>query len=337
MDCNNRSYIYKSIKKNGEYLWYKIEEWQEEYVKYKKGKNTNPYHDPDAVRDNCVDNQPYYNLLTDFLNAKGRDKGMFFSPPNIKMKKPYDRTILMTNADNENLFLCSDQFGFSETGDNLWNPYYSIISKFKNENEAFNFVAQCLFKTREIGGSFIWPKQQYRRNLSCHYNNQRGKEPIRDRVDLTLMEIKNYLDCGKPKDRYDVYKANYRDSKSLDDNKIHQLLFCEITNETTGMKKWLDHFESFTEYVDFFAFDDFCVKLKDETGNIKYYPKDITVKEYPKDITEKEYIEFQREKTKKIEDMEADELKAMLEKLCDLVKNRSVKMIDSLRKTRERI
>ena len=291
-------------------------------MNYKKGKtNINPYHDPDTVKGKCVDNQIYYNLLTEFLNAQAyneKKNGMLFFPPEPESadeNRPYNRTILMANDNNEEIFLCSDQFGFSELDDNCRNPYYSIISKHKNEDEAFRFVAKCLFKTRKIGGSFIWPKEKNGRNWSCMYNILRGtRNYIRDRVDLTLLEIKNYCDN----------KEQYNKDKQFDKD----IMFGFVQDDKAVMTKWLNQFDDFSDFVKFFKFEDFCVEQKGEMGKIKYHPKDITKKEDTK---------LMRQETKKIEDMEVEELEEMLKKLSTLVEIRSQKMINIVIEERKRI
>ena len=315
------SYIYASKKydreKNDyEFTWYEnCDAWVKEYKDYQnKKRKTNPYNDPDSTANMACFNQEFYETLTKFLNLreKERKEKWVFSPPKKPKKEdiPKDRTIYV---EEENIFLSSDQFGFSEMKKTCNNPYYSWICKTKID---YTSVAKWLYDTRSLGGSFIWPKEQYKRNLSCHYNNQRGKYPIQDRVDRTLMEIKNYLDCGNREDRHDIYKEKYRDSKSQD-NKKYQALFCEISNENTGMKKWLDHFDSFEDYVQFFMFEDFCEEVG--TGdNKKYIPKDILTGEIMCD------------ETSKIEELKDTQIEKMMDNLCMYTKNRSRRMKEYL-------
>ncbi|MCR5733747.1 MAG: hypothetical protein K6G22_03975 [Lachnospiraceae bacterium] len=285
-----------------------IDTWCEEYVAYKTGKkDINPYTDPDIAGNGFVYNQPFYELLTDFLNEQNKEteKDLLFEPPVPFSEKgsPYDRTILLSVKGME-LHLGPDQFGFSAFGDDLRNPYYSYVCRHQDPETAFRYTAECLYDTRRAGGCFFWPKVQYRRNLSCMYNNLRGiGSYIQDRVDLTLLEIKNYLDN---KNCYEgAYKADL----------LHTMISGKKDDTT---KRFLDLFDDFNDYVRFFCFEDFCV-FENET----YHPVDIT-----KDLKTENDLKLSRN-TPKIQDLSLKDLEVMLGNLCNMIKCRSAKVMEN--------
>lgn len=83
-------------------------------------------------------------------------------------------------------------------------------------------------------------------NQNPQYNKSRGGTEkhgsyIKDRVDLTLLEIKNYID------NKESYEDKYQD----------QILYSQIKNKDSNMKAWLDHFNTFDVFIDFFEFSMF--------------------------------------------------------------------------------
>jgi hypothetical protein len=111
---------------------------------------------------------------------------------------------------------------------------------------------------------------------ASQYNTSRGvRSYIEDRVDLTLNEIKQF---------YEVWHKVWNENKKLsEEKKIEEvkndlddrgILLLGSECEYKTMCKWLSHFHSFEEYVDFFVLNSFVIEEKTK-GNKKYSPKDI--------------------------------------------------------------
>ena len=301
----HESYIYASRKydrkkKDYVFVWYKdCGTWVDEYMKYhKRMRTSNPYNDPDSTANMACFNQEFYETLTKFLNLREKElkKKWVFSPPKKPKKEdiPKDRTIYV---EDRGIFLSSDQFGFSEQGNSFYNlekrPYHNL------QSEA---VARYLYKTRSIGGSFIWPKTYNNDRWSCRYNNLRGVgNYIEDRVDLTLLEIKHYLD-------------NKNDYKKFEND----IMYNQINNASSKMQEWLDHFKDFNDYVEYFMFDDFCIKKDNE-----YLPLDLT-----------SMCVLDRNETPRIEDLCNKCILNMLDNLCSLVEKRSTRIKNEFAKNK---
>ena len=278
----------------------KYAEWIEE------PQGTCPYKDPDEVGNN----PQFYSDITKFLTKqKGNyfDKELEFKEPTKSRKKPGDRTITVQKDENDYLYLTSDQFGFSAITkeDRTWSPLkypYAIYERcYKGDK---SLIGDTIWYSRTIGGSFLWPKAD-QKGWSSLYNTNRGVNSyIEDRVDLTLYEIKEYLDYrNKRKQGLDKEKPinnllfnviedaekkeasackNCKDKDECDKDKCHKV-------EGNELQKWFSLFENFETYVKIFCFDDFVNKEDDE-----YYPKDIFT---GKSITKDNISEY-REKGK---------------------------------------
>ena len=265
-----------------------------------------PYSDPDEVGNN----PQFYGDITKFLTKqKGNyfDKEWEFKEPTKSRKKPGDRTITVQKDENDYLYLTSDQFGFSAISNEnqTWSPLmypYAIYERcYKGDK---SLIGDTIWYSRTIGGSFLWPKAD-QKGWSSLYNTNRGVNSyIEDRVDLTLYEIKEYLDYrNKRKQGLDKEKPinnllfnviedaekkeasackNCKDKDECDKDKCHKV-------EGNELQKWFSLFENFETYVEIFGFDDFVNKEDDE-----YYPKDIFT---GKSITKDNISEY-REKGK---------------------------------------
>ena len=205
-----------------------------------------PYSDPDGVNENNVKNIGFYTNITSFLNNRCEefpDKSRlevenieFLPPTGIKKDEPEpkNRTIVV---EGHNLYLTSDQFGFSAIYDDTWNPQKYPYAKYLYNGGNKALVALTVLDTRTIGGSFLWPKvkvQGKRESWVSTYNTERGvgNNPvhvdddfyIEDRVDLTLYEIKEFYEAYIKSEDYDSVKENmskdslilrYCDSKEI--------------------------------------------------------------------------------------------------------------------------
>ncbi len=278
-----------------------------------------PYSDPDGVNENNVKNIGFYTNITSFLNNRCKeftDKSRlevenieFLPPTGIKKDEPEpkNRTIVV---EGHNLYLTSDQFGFSANKDiydeknHKLNEKYPFVKYVKNGGVK-SLVGDTIWNTRTIGGSFLWPKVEDNRGYWVStYNTERGvgKNPvhvdddfyIEDRVDLTLYEIKEFYEAYIESKDYDSVKKNMSKDSLI-------LRYCD----SKEIFIWLSLFGTFENYVNFFCFNDFVNNIDG-----KYYPKDIfsgesinneNIKEY-RDKTGKTYKFIQRNACK--EDLE---------------------------------
>lgn len=202
----------------------------------------------------------------------------------------------------------SDQFGFSAVPCIYFRKNYPLsryleMQKNKSDKDpdaVAEFLANYVYTTRTLGGSFLWPETLWK-----DYNKSRGNgNYIEDRVDLTLLEIKHYFE--------------YRD---LDDKKKFKysgdILFRYYDN--LDAQTWFGFFDSFEDYVDFFMFNDFVDKDKQTK---EYTPINILTGE----AFETDYPGYKKDTLKEIEDEK--QLKEMLERVRDMVEKRTKKMED---------
>lgn len=202
--------------------------------------DTNPYVDPDMLEEGQKTriNSYFYEDLCTFLNKQNGRKYNYTNK---------DKFI----SDENGINLVSDQFGFSAPKIPVTHPYEVYLQKCKQEGRdkdlAINNVIRWVMISRTIGGSFLWPNDIWKK-----YNMKRGGSAthrggsyIQDRVDLTLLEIKHFLD-NKDNVKGDILKV-----------------------EDENSRKWLMDFGSFANYVDYFCLDSFVDKNKD------YMPYDI--------------------------------------------------------------
>ena len=228
---------------------------KENYIKYLKGETewrNEFYIDPDGLYiDNkegsyhyelchylkCFDKGFEYHISKASSNREDGEKG-YSIPPAIQVL-----------YGNDVIFLRSDQFGFSAPQPNRGRgdkyPYDRYLRIAKDKNEAAEFVADVIWKTRTIGGSFLWPIKQYYTskgvNWKSQYNFSRGANSyIHDRIDFTLLEIKHALD------------GEYEKGKHKRD-----VLYKQYINEDTKIRSWLQHFKSFPNYVEKMKFTPF--------------------------------------------------------------------------------
>jgi len=209
------------------------------------------YNDPDGIRKDentySYNNKDFYIQTMKILESRN-------SKFEVKMEanKP---GLVMKNVETGKTFcLKSDQFGFSAPSIKLNHAYdvYLLKTENQNLNGAIEKVIAWVKKTREVGGSFFWPMElndNGNYNLNPRINIERGGTKfkckgsyIEDRVDLTLLEIKEVYDCGILKDNdAEIPKGNILLSKCF----------------TSTMKEFLSEFDSFKEYVNFFGFNSF--------------------------------------------------------------------------------
>ncbi len=242
--------LYSYAKKNTKINLYdenETEEFKEEYRKflntlwediknnkknYKKNPNRGIYFDPDSFAGKNRGNPLFYEDLCKFLNSS----------------LDYEKYKYVDNfIECNGVKLYSDQFGFSAPCTNLnhiYDKYLEVSQKLgKDKDETIEKVIKWVMESRTVGGSFIWPNVKgskktynFRRGGSCY-----GGSYIEDRVDLTLLEIRNYF--KKTSTKYDILPS------------------CEEE------RKWLDSFGSFENYVDELKFKAFVDK--------NYMPYDI--------------------------------------------------------------
>ena len=311
---------------------YAKENFINEYMEYLNNPNGKcPYVDIDG-------DEFFYNDLAEFLSKQLGDLGYEFERP-VKSKRPFAIKFRdETCSPDQYIYLASDQFGFSapcrdrSMKSRAWDgernyPYARYLSvncdddKGAADPKKRKFVASCIYETRTIGGSFIWPKVERRRRYKDHYqkyfssmyNRQRGEHSyIRDRVDITLYEIRCF---------YHVYsqlkEKNYENFKTYAGKK-HQgiILFnSQDESEKKAIYQWLSIFETFERYVEKLKFDDFVIKKKG-----KYLVRDMASEGALSPLDDIAEIE-------KIQDMDSGKLEILLENVKGCTELRSNKMM----------
>lgn len=277
-----------------------------EIIKDKSESSNKLYIDPDKK-----ENEEFYRELSNFLNAsrisRKNNKILSFEAN----EAPYGMITVYYKdkyGNKQHFTVHSDQFGFSAVPCIYFRKNYPLsryleMQKNKSDKDpdaVAEFLANYVYTTRTLGGSFLWPETLWK-----DYNKSRGNgNYIEDRVDLTLLEIKHYFE--------------YRD---LDDKKKFKysgdILFRYYDN--LDDQTWFGFFDSFEDYVDFFMFNDFVDKDKQTK---EYTPINILTGE----AFETDYPGYKKDTLKEIEDEK--QLKEMLERVRDMVEKRTKKMED---------
>lgn len=277
-----------------------------EIIKDKSESSNKLYIDPDKK-----ENEEFYRELSNFLNAsrisRKNNKILSFEAN----EAPYGMITVYYKdkyGNKQHFTVHSDQFGFSAVPCIYFRKNYPLsryleMQKNKSDKDpdaVAEFLANYVYTTRTLGGSFLWPETLWK-----DYNKSRGNgNYIEDRVDLTLLEIKHYFE--------------YRD---LDDKKKFKysgdILFRYYDN--LDAQTWFGFFDSFEDYVDFFMFNDFVGKDKQTK---EYTPINILTGE----AFETDYPGYKKDTLKEIEDEK--QLKEMLERVRDMVEKRTKKMED---------
>lgn len=270
------------------------------------------YIDPDNKK-----NEEFYRELSNFLNAsrisRKNNKILSFEAN----EAPYGMITVHYKGQNGKEYgfrLHSDQLGFSAVPCIYFRNNYPLsrylemqknkLDKLKNKSDkkletVAKFLSEYVYTTRTLGGSFLWPEDWYK-----GYNMERGNGSyIEDRVDLTLLEIKH------------IYKF-----RELENQLIYgkDYLFKRYKNQYAD--KWFGFFDSFEDYVDFFMFNDFVEDIS-TNGKKEYMPINIlTGKRFKTD-----YPGYEMDTLKDIKEYK---LKAMLERVRDMVEKRTIRMED---------
>lgn len=265
----------------------------------------NIYTDPDGKK-----NTGFYKDLSDFLNAarisRKNDKIISFEAN----EAPYGMITVYYKdqyGNEQHFTVHSDQLGFSAVCLKYFRKNYPLsryLEMQKNKSDkkletVAKFLSEYVYTTRTLGGSFLWPEDWYK-----GYNMERGNGSyIEDRVDLTLLEIKH------------IYKF-----RELENQLIYgkDYLFKRYKNQYAD--KWFGFFDSFEDYVDFFMFNDFVEDIS-TNGKKEYMPINIlTGKRFKTD-----YPGYEMDTLKDIKEYK---LKAMLERVRDMVEKRTIRMED---------
>ena len=263
------------------------------------------------------ENEEFYRELSNFLNvsriSRKNNKILSFEAN----EAPYGMITVHYKGQNGKEYgfrLHSDQLGFSAVPCIYFRNNYPLsrylemqknkLDKRKNKSNkatdaVADFLAGYVYTTRTLGGSFLWPESWYKA-----YNMSRGNGSyIEDRVDLTLLEIKH------------IYKFRELENQLIY-GKDH--LLKQYKNQYAD--KWFGFFDSFEDYVDFFMFNDFVEDIS-TNGKKEYMPINIlTGKRFKTD-----YPGYEMDTLKDIKEYK---LKEMLERVRDMVANRTKKMED---------
>lgn len=276
-----------------------------EIIKDKSESSNKLYIDPDKK-----ENEEFYRELSNFLNAsrisRKNNKILSFEAN----EAPYGMITVYYKdkyGNKQHFAVHSDQFGFSAVPCIYFRKNYPLsryleMQKNKSDKDpdaVAEFLANYVYTTRTLGGSFLWPEDWYK-----GYNMERGNGSyIEDRVDLTLLEIKH------------IYKF-----RELENQLIYgkDYLFKRYKNQYAD--KWFGFFDSFEDYVDFFMFNDFVEDIS-TNGKKEYMPINIlTGKRFKTD-----YPGYEMDTLKDIKEYK---LKAMLERVRDMVEKRTIRMED---------
>lgn len=270
------------------------------------------YIDPDNKK-----NEEFYRELSNFLNvsriSRKNNKILSFEAN----EAPYGMITVYYKdqyGNEQHFTVHSDQLGFSAVCLKYFRKNYPLsrylemqknkLDKLKNKSDkkletVAKFLSEYVYTTRTLGGSFLWPEDWYK-----GYNMERGNGSyIEDRVDLTLLEIKH------------IYKF-----RELENQLIYgkDYLFKRYKNQYAD--KWFGFFDSFEDYVDFFMFNDFVEDIS-TNGKKEYMPINIlTGKRFKTD-----YPGYEMDTLKDIKEYK---LKAMLERVRDMVEKRTIRMED---------
>lgn len=231
-----------------------------EIIKDKSESSNKLYIDPDKK-----ENEEFYRELSNFLNAanshrKNKLSFVAYETPDEMISVYYNKD----KKDEKKYFsLHSDQLGFSAVPWIYFRKNYPLSrylemqknkldrQKNKSDQDAIaEFLANYVYTTRTLGGSFLWPESWYKaynmnrgngkNNKSDNKDNNKDNNIgyIEDRVDLTLLEIKHYFEYRELDD-----KKNFKYSGDI--------LFRYYDN--LDAQTWFGFFDSFEDYVDFFS------------------------------------------------------------------------------------
>lgn len=172
-----------------------------------------PYRDADAE---SVRQYRYYQL---FLN---KDRGE--NSPKFEINWNGKKLEL---SDGEFILSC-DYLGPNK------RDYYEV------HGQDVEKLTEMLFATRNFAGSMVWPSRRKEGRVTV--NQARGMF-LKDRVDLTLQNMKQYFDSGFQKDQCQ--------------NRVIGQAFADA-------ETWYRRFEDFHHFIDYFYLQDFVVEEGDE-------------------------------------------------------------------------
>ena len=259
-----------------------FEEWKQQYTEYlndidnKKDADC-PYTDPDTTWN---EESSFYINLEIFLNEQEKSLCCKLEGNWEYKFNAFDSGggiyVYEEDPDHENeiLVLRSDQFGFSAprkvikaTTLTTKYPYWKYINDAGNKGDAIAGVLSWIWHTRGIGGSFLWPLVKQRTNsgykFESLYNMRRGiGSYIQDRVDLTLLEVRDFYEClfDFLKDSSNkLTEETFKGFIDKYDNDYPNNLLLK-RDDKCQIIKWLSHFKNSKTYVEFFQFEDFVAK-----------------------------------------------------------------------------
>ena len=284
--------------------YYEPEHFEDCYSSFLEGNLSNGYYsyiDPDCVED--VGKTDFYKDLTDFLNEREKDcidekdRYLYLPPLDVheiakwmenheelkRFKNEMDAKKIAVLKDGRQQFcLTSDQFGFSAFegiyGKENYERYplakllYSCRGKCEEKRkEVIGRITEYVKNTRTLGGSFLWPVHQEGNNArACMYNLRRGVgNYLEDRVDLTLREVKHALDCAVE------LKCGYNNYEEYEKFDILYDYYDYHKKDEMHLKKWLEHFGTFTNFIEYFMLKPFCKKMQTAEGSYEYIPINI--------------------------------------------------------------
>lgn len=230
-----------------EYLNSALQKTEKEKEIWNRFKNK-PYTDPDTSHNN--EHSLFYINLERYLNKKFYKMFCEFHSNN----NPTGLSII-----NSNIVLRSDQFGFSAPHNSYaWNKNKYPYAKYLNKTNDSKKIADIIWKTRTLGGSFLWPIVYCKSDgkYCSVYNKTRGIcSYIEDRVDLTLLEIKDFYEIFLNKYDYPRIKEKMNENgyiilKSQNNHGTED-------DDSKKVYDWLKCFKDFPDYVEKMSLQDF--------------------------------------------------------------------------------
>lgn len=330
---------------------YAVEDFKKEYQRYLSLRNPGGYC---PFKDIDINNELFYRDLNKFLKKTLGSEELKFEVFKINSNFTIEVTIKVQDKEDKIFYLTSDQFGFSAPrnngigtagvawGENKNHQYARYLRAGCNESGAedmkmkkIEFVTECIYETRTIGGSFLWPKVKTKGKWKSMYNMQRGVGCyIEDRVDITLYEIKCFYKAySEVRGKYGIFEEEYEAFKKIYEKGYpDNILFKkqkQPDEEKRAIYQWLKIFETFGNYVDKLKFEPSFV-MKKEDG--QYLILDME-SETPSELNDDKIEEIRKQKKQKEKDKDQEvERHRALCTLLNNVKNGTIRRSEAIEK-----
>lgn len=154
---------------------------------------------------------------------------------NKKMPDGAENKFIMRKTGSNLDLLCTNDPNITLSCDYIGPIKKSYYINNKSDSEK---LAKMLLSTRNFAGSMVWPNIK-KSNFTV---NQAKGFLLKDRMDLTLLNLKAYYDSG--------YKAS-------------ECSCIQLGQAFEDYKEWYKHFICFKEFINYFCLNDFVSEDKD--------------------------------------------------------------------------